>query len=225
MTITIIICPGIHDPELTQQFLASLGEFSRRTLVLPTQQYPPYSGKHVLDFLQQALLSNRMLARSHRQVPDDHSRCDRASLTASTPQFPHLPVMASQHPRPSTLIFISFSAGVVGAIHAARTWQQQHGTVGAFIAVDGWGVPLIETFPCYRLSHDYFTHWSSQILGRGAESFYADPPIPHLQLWSAPETATGWYAQGRGLGMESSTRTTAAKVLQRLLRRHLRNET
>ncbi|HEY9644745.1 MAG TPA: hypothetical protein V6C88_00165 [Chroococcidiopsis sp.] len=95
----------------------------------------------------------------------------------------------------SPLTVISFSAGVVGAIGAAIAWQAWGGSVQSFIALDGWGVPLIGTFPIYRLSHDYFTHQSSARLGGGPDSFYADPDIAHLDLWRSPDTAQGWHIQ------------------------------
>lgn len=120
----------------------------------------------------------------------------------------------------SPLIFISFSAGVVGAIGAAYNWQLTGGDVAAFIALDGWGVPLLASFPLYRLSHDRFTHWSSHLLGGGQESFYADPLVSHLSLWGFPDTATGWHTRAQIGGIETSTSTTAADFLQTLLRRH-----
>ena len=90
------------------------------------------------------------------------------------------------------LLFIAFSAGVVGGIGAAIALQEKGVNIKAFIAIDGWGVPLWGNFPLYRFSHDYFTHWSSAILGTGKESFYADPPVEHLAMWRSPETCQGW---------------------------------
>jgi hypothetical protein len=89
------------------------------------------------------------------------------------------------------VVMIAFSAGVVGAIAATRTWYRQGHTIAAFIAIDGWGVPLFGNFPIYRLSHDRFTHWSSNLLG-GGESFYADPPVDHLTIWKSPRSAWGY---------------------------------
>lgn len=110
------------------------------------------------------------------------------------------------------LSFISFSAGVVGAIGAAWMWEKQGKQVRAFIAFDGWGVPLGGNFPIYRLSHDYFTHWSSALLGSGEESFYADPPVEHLDLWRSPDQAVGWHISKTG-----QSRTNAAAFLAHLL--------
>lgn len=60
---TLLICPGIHPPHLTQEFLQGLGEVSSlismgfdRVLVFPTQQYPAYSAIHILQFLEDCCL-------------------------------------------------------------------------------------------------------------------------------------------------------------------------
>jgi hypothetical protein len=96
----------------------------------------------------------------------------------------------SQESRPTGLIAIGFSAGVVGLAGALSLWQQQGGSVARFFAVDGWGVP-IAGLPLCRLSHDYFTHWSSQLLGAGEVNFYADPPVAHLEMWGEADRVIG----------------------------------
>lgn len=124
--------------------------------------------------------------------------------------------------RQTPVIFISFSAGVVGAIGAAWGWQLAGGEVRAFIAVDGWGVPLSGNFPLYRLSHDYFTHWSSALLGTGEDSFYADPATEHLNLWSKPDLCKGWWIRPQeGNRPQLRTFTTAAQFLKELLSRNM----
>lgn len=107
------------------------------------------------------------------------------------------------------VVFVGFSAGVVGAVGAACHWQQQGNRVMALIALDGWGVPLpMGTFPVYRLSHDWFTCISS-----GGVGFYCDPPIPHLELWRSPQRALGWQVLGPGW----RARMTAANFLQAIV--------
>lgn len=183
---SVIICPGIHNPQLTQDFLQGLNDtdsgnlssrWSEKALIFPTQDYPAYSAVDILAFLQ-------------------------------------------RHPRllETRLIFISFSAGVAGAIGAAWGWQLLGGTVKAFIAFDGWGVPLSGNFPIHRVSHDYFTHWSSALLGAGEDSFYADPAIEHLDLWRSPHTCQGWWLHPvAGSKSEQRTYTTAAQFVNQLL--------
>ena len=177
----IVICPGIHPPDLTDRFLAGLGWADPRarpaelTLCLYPPTAPAYSPLHVLQFLQQL-------------------GCDRA-----TP-----------------LLFISFSAGVVGAIGAARLWQKQGGSVRALMALDGWGVPLIGDFAIHRVSHDRFTHWNFG--WPTPNSFYADPGVEHLALWRSPQTVLGWQinAQNEKIG----ERITVASYITELINRY-----
>lgn len=91
------------------------------------------------------------------------------------------------------ILFLSFSAGVVGAIGAAWAWQATGKQVKGVIALDGWGVPLYGNFPIHRLSHDSWTHLTTNGLEWLSEGFYADPPVPHLELWRSPSTAQGWW--------------------------------
>lgn len=148
----IIICPGIHDPQLTELFIQAIQDkISQNYLVLPTSEYLPYSAIAVYQWLAQQGLSNT-----------------------------------------EPLAFITFSAGVVGGFGAAIAWQLQGGKVERLIAIDGWGMPLVANFPIFRVSHDYFTHWSSGMLGSASAGFYADPGVEHLDLWRSPSTSFGW---------------------------------
>jgi hypothetical protein len=181
----VVICPGIHEPQLTQDFLQALqGDkttdlstcWTQKLLIFPTHEYPAYSTIHILQFLQR-------------------------HATQTTP-----------------IVFISFSAGVAGAIGAAWGWQMLGGQVKAFIAFDGWGVPLQGKFPIHRVSHDYFTHWSSALLGTGEDSFYADPAIEHLDLWRSPDSCQGWWVQRLAPGKtEQRVHTTAAHFVNHLI--------
>jgi hypothetical protein len=178
----LLICPGIHQPELTELFLNGIWknwknqQQSRELLIFPTQDYSAYSSLDILNFIYQ------------------------------------------NNPK-SAIIIISFSAGVVGAIGAALAWQQLGGKIQGFMAIDGWGVPLIGNFPIYRISHDYFTHWSSAILGEGKESFYADPAVEHLELWRSPQTTKGWWIHQTSTGLKTATPTTATKFIQNVFNR------
>ncbi|MBD2569058.1 hypothetical protein [Anabaena lutea] len=193
----IIICPGIHEPELTTSFITGgLNlEHDRSSqqnlvdiLVFPEEGILALSAFHILQFL-----------RLHLQRPADES----LGNGLETP-----------------VIFISFSAGVVGAIIAATKWQLLGGYVKAFIAIDGWGMPLWGNFPIHRLSHDYFTHWSSAVLGSGQDNFYADPPVEHLSMWRSPQTVQGqWVDQSMGFS-PSIKSLSAAEFLHLLLKRY-----
>jgi hypothetical protein len=201
----VIICPGVHSPELTQGFLEGLGKplDPKAVCVFPTERFPAYSAPHILKFLGEQWL-------------DLDGR------------FQH------PYPLPS-VVLVGFSAGVVGAIGVAQVLQSLGISVKALVAIDGWGVPLCNHFPwghfpIHRLSHDRFTHWSSKLLdqtlsvGNGSD-FYADPAVSHLDLWRSPQTASGWstletattqVAQLTGFGQKQYA-TTAAQFIQTLL--------
>jgi hypothetical protein len=102
--------------------------------------------------------------------------------------FPHLDRLN----RETEIIIIAFSAGVVLAALLAPFWQLQGKQIKALIALDGWGVALGGNFPIHRCSHDYFTHWSSALLGTGYDNFYAEPSVAHLTLFANPAQVTGW---------------------------------
>lgn len=123
---------------------------------------------------------------------------------------------------PLPLIAIGFSAGVVGLAGALTLWQQQGGTVARFFALDGWGVPVIG-LPVCRLSHDFFTHWSTLPLGSGKVNFYADPPVDHLQLWGDLERVQGWQISDWPLA-EFSEKGKVPMTAAEFLRRQIKDE-
>ena len=174
--VRVVVCPGIHDRELTQQFIEGLLTTCEERfhpaswLVFPADRHPAYSGLHILRFL-------------HEKLSD------------------HNPDAALRTP----LILIGFSAGVVGAVSAACGWRSLGGMVKALIVIDGWGVPLVGDFPMHRMSHDAFTHWSSAFLGAGEDSFYADPGVGHLDLWRSPQTAAGYWVKPGASSLPTGT--------------------
>lgn len=169
----IIICPGVHSPELTDRFVQSISDrVEADYLILPTAEHPPYNAIAVYQWLERQQLSKMQ-----------------------------------------PLSFVAFSAGVVGGIGAAMAWQLRGGNVQSFIALDGWGMPSLVNFPLYRVSHDAFTHWSSQILGSGEGGFYADPEVDHLELWRSPKACRGWRIISPGC----QTRDTLLNYLTNVL--------
>lgn len=168
----IIICPGFHHPQLTEDFITAMG-------------------------LSQAGLNFLVIPKSIR--PDD---------------FTAIQQWLSQKLNSNAgLFFIGFSAGVVGAIAAAIAWQQTGGTIQGLIAIDGWGVPLFGSFPIYRVSHDKFTHHTSQLLGRGRQNFYCSPDVSHLDLWRSPDSAWGWWEIKIGCRVRCSAAIMINEVL------------
>ena len=187
---TLIICPGIHDPGLSDRFCQalqtqlqisaahSLGQSAQACAVLPTQRYAPFDGFAVWTYWQ----------------------------AVADPDQP--------------LLIVAFSAGVVGAVVATQLWQGQGQAIAALIAVDGWGVPQLGEFPFHRVSHDHFTHWSSSIVGAGQDSFYATPPVEHLDLWQIPNRASGLWIPNTESVATSPMRVTAIEFIATLLQRY-----
>ena len=163
---TVVTIPGINSSWMTRKFVHQLRPLNADLWIVPDYPYPVYSPHHVLEFLDQ--------------------RCSSSTTIAAQAQTAEL----SKNPS-EALLFIGFSAGVVGGIGAARQWQQAGRIVKAFIAIDGWGVPLYGEFPIHRMSHDFWTHWSSHVLGGTGVSFYATPSTSHLELWRSPHTVQG----------------------------------
>ncbi len=170
---TIIICSGIHKPDLTLEFIDGMRRAG-------------------------AGLTDRAI------VPIDYN----------PPLFPpaFFFYLKRHHSLLTPLTIISFSAGVPGAVAGANLWRASGGKIKALIAFDGWGVPLFGDFPLYRVSHDYFTHYTSLISGGGGINFYAEPAISHLDLWRFPDRSRGWKVTPSG-----KSYTNAAVFLARLL--------
>ncbi|WP_017654109.1 hypothetical protein [Fortiea contorta] len=181
----IIICPGIHEPELTESFVS--GWLDRRLeifmastpvniFIYPGRDCLTLSAVNIVEFLG-----------------------DRLKQRQKSP-----------------VMFISFSAGVVGAIVAASWWQHLGGNIKAFVAIDGWGVPLYGDFPIHRMSHNYFTHWSSSLLGSGQDNFYAEPAVDHLSMWRSPQSIQGWRLKSN----QAPSCLSAAEFLHLLLKHY-----
>jgi hypothetical protein len=191
LEMSIIICPGIHEPELTESFRVGLLDVVSNSAIAPSANILVYPGKDVL------VLSALHILQFLR---------DRLSNSLESP-----------------IIFISFSAGVVGAIGAAHLWQLLGGRVKAFIAIDGWGVPLHGNFPIHRMSHDYFTHWSSCLLGCGQNNFYAEPAVEHLSIWRSPQIVQGYCVDSPTEIFPPKGRLTATEFLLMLLKHYEAN--
>ena len=52
----IVICPGFQEQELTHSFVNNITNYFPdldNLLIFPTDQYPPYSGFHLINYLQE----------------------------------------------------------------------------------------------------------------------------------------------------------------------------
>lgn len=165
----LLICPGFHRVELTQHLVQGL-----KTL-------PTLSDLSLLIYPAETIPGAALSGYGIRQFL-------LTQLGRTTADISRVP--------PQPVFFLAFSAGCVGAIATAHHWHSIGGTVGAFFAVDGWGVPLVAPFPVHRLSHDRFTHDTSILLGSDHVDFYADPAVSHLELWSQFSQVQGQQVLG-----------------------------
>ncbi|MEH2106225.1 hypothetical protein [Nostoc sp.] len=195
---TIIICPGIHDPAFTKSFISGWLDTSGGSIDQNQGNILVFPGKDFLSLSALHILEFLRVSVAHR----------RYRFTGSLK---------------SPIIFISFSAGVVGAIGAAHLWQLLGGRVKAFIAIDGWGVALQGNFPIHRMSHDYFTHWSSCLLGCGQNNFYAEPAVDHLSIWRSPQSVQGCWVDSSIEISPPKGRLTATEFLLMLLKHYEAN--
>ncbi len=205
---SVVICPGIHDPGLTMEFLAGLKSiFPHNSKLSSSENILLFSDRTGEKFTSQGITPTLLPCLTPTSLSAFHILQFLSDALGN-------PLNAAP------VVFIGFSAGVVGAIGAAWGWQMLGGKVKAAIALDGWGVPLFGHFPCHRLSHDFFTHWSSSLLGSGEDSFYADPSVEHLTMWRSPQTVTGWWIQPSKGRLQPQSRLTAAEFLTMLLKRY-----
>lgn len=175
----VLICPGMHPPELTADFVVALesaialqasGGIAMQVSAGIANQAVKAAAPPELWGLPSTIAPYAPdLIRSYVL-----ERWQKAGLPADYPT-----------------VWIGFSAGVVGAVAAARRWQREGRIVRGLIAVDGWGVPLGEGFPRFRLGHDRFTAQSCEWLGASDGYFYSDPAVEHLVLWRSPQQAQG----------------------------------
>jgi len=185
----VIICPGFHEASLTEQFVQSVFPSS----VLPTGELPP----------RELLLQHLRPLVVAAFCADPLAVFDWMTQTLGSPE---------ENPQP--VVAIGFSGGVVGIAGALLLWQQQGGQVKKLIAIDGWGMPIVG-LPACRLSHDYFTHWSSLPLGAGKVNFYADPPVDHLQMWRDPNRVSGQAASS--WQRQNDLPVTASEFIRQML--------
>lgn len=174
----LLICPGFHRTEITQRLVQGL-----KTL-------PALSKLSLLSYPAEAVPGAVLSGYGVREFL-------LTQLDWPTQNISQMPVQP--------VFFLAFSAGCLGAIAAAHHWHYLGGTVGAFFAVDGWGVPLAAPFPVHRISHDRFTHDTSALLGSDHIDFYADPAVPHLTLWDQ-------FSQIPGKGVNSAASPQLASL-------------
>jgi hypothetical protein len=189
----VIICPGVHPPELTQGFLEGLGKpFAPKTMcVFPAERFPAYSAPHILKFLGEQWLNQDWQLRA----------ASRKSLVL--------------------IGFSAGVVGAIGAAQVLQSLGVQVKALVAIDGwgVPLWGDFPIHRLSHDRFTHQTSrlldqnhldqNHWREH-----HDSFYADPDVAHLELWRSPQTALGWSTEGSG---QKQYQITAAQFLQKLL--------
>jgi hypothetical protein len=55
------------------------------------------------------------------------------------------------------------------------------------------------------------------VLGAGSDSFYADPPVAHLDLWQFPDRASGFRVQSSANQPSTETAVTAIAFIAAII--------
>ena len=176
----VIICPGFHPPALTDCFVQSV--FSQSIFGQSVLNLDPSNANQKVSSLELSVQFCPLVVDAFCANPA--AVFDWMTQTLGSPNQKADPILA-----------IGFSGGVVGMAGALAFWRQQGGQVANFLAIDGWGMPIVG-LPVCRLSHDEFTHWSTLPLGAGKVNFYADPSVEHLQMWGNPNQVSGQVREG-----------------------------
>ena len=184
----VVICPGIHPPELTDGFVAALEK------AIATQDS---------EGIAQQAVDSSALPNAGEAASQSSAGRELQLWMLPSGIAPYGPDLIRSHvlerwqqaelPPSYPTAWIGFSAGVVGAVVTARRWQREGGLVKGLIAVDGWGVPLGDRCPRFRLGHDRFTAQSCEWLGASDGFFYCDPALGHLDLWRSPQQSWGHW--------------------------------
>jgi hypothetical protein len=240
----LVICPGVHAPKLSQEFLQALADELATLEDEKESDNIPGKGFCLADPPNSPLSRGTLNSVSplfKGGLRGNPAECDPAQSTFASweigldtalvfptdrnPPYSAPAILQFLHQQlsrefPQTwltvpLVLIGFSAGVVGAVGAAWGWRSLGGKVQTLIALDGWGVPLWGDFPIHRVSHDAFTHWSSALLGTGSDNFYAEPGVEHLDLWRSPHTSHGWQIPADST--QPPIATTAARFIAEVL--------
>lgn len=167
----MVVCPGVHSPQLTESFLAAV-ELDRvgtgRICLIPGDRQPVYSPLHGLSVLQHRLGA----PWAAPPVLFLGFSAGVVSLAAIAPLWQAL-------------------GGTVQGLIALDGWGVPLG--GNFpihrLSHDrftDWSSALLDA-PLDLLT----------AAARG-DRFYAEPAIAHLDLWRSPHTTTGWWHSASG---------------------------
>ena len=196
--VILAICGGFHDPQDTDGVLSLWAEDPDLSAIpavvlgggvpwAPLSAHALRQSLDATDFIDPGVIDPSVIDSGFI----DPGVIDSGVRTAQRSEASSSPHPQENSPGYPDLILWAFSAGGVGAVTMAHHWHRYRGAVRAIFLVDGWGIPWAGNVPCHRLSHDAFTHHSSRLLGAGRADFFAQPAVPHRQLWRSPHRVMG----------------------------------
>jgi len=190
MATVIVVCPGVHSPQLTASFLAAMAldqADPMRVCVIPGDRQPVYSPLHGLSMLQHRLGA----PWAAPPVLFLGFSAGVVSLAAIAPLWQAL-------------------GGTVLGLIALDGWGVT--LAGNFpihrLSHDrftDWSSALLD------LPLDLLT-----AAARG-DRFYAEPAVAHLDLWRSPHTTTGWWQSASGTQRFTTAAVCLQALIQRAI--------
>ncbi len=190
MATVIVVCPGVHSPQLTASFLTAMAldqADPMRVCVIPGDRQPVYSPLHGLSMLQHRLGA----PWAAPPVLFLGFSAGVVSLAAIAPLWQAL-------------------GGTVLGLIALDGWGVT--LAGNFpihrLSHDrftDWSSALLD------LPLDLLT-----AAARG-DRFYAEPAVAHLDLWRSPHTTTGWWQSALGTQRFTTAAVCLQALIQRAI--------
>ncbi len=190
MATVIVVCPGVHSPQLTASFLTAMAldqADPMRVCVIPGDRQPVYSPLHGLSMLQHRLGA----PWAAPPVLFLGFSAGVVSLAAIAPLWQAL-------------------GGTVQGLIALDGWGVT--LAGNFpihrLSHDrftDWSSALLD------LPLDLLT-----AAARG-DRFYAEPAVAHLDLWRSPHTTTGWWQSASGTQRFTTAAVCLQALIQRAI--------
>ncbi|WP_448596280.1 hypothetical protein [Thermoleptolyngbya sp.] len=190
MATVIVVCPGVHSPQLTASFLTAMAldqADPMRVCVIPGDRQPVYSPLHGLSMLQHRLGA----PWAAPPVLFLGFSAGVVSLAAIAPLWQAL-------------------GGTVLGLIALDGWGVT--LAGNFpihrLSHDrftDWSSALLD------LPLDLLT-----AAARG-DRFYAEPAVAHLDLWRSPHTTTGWWQSASGTQRFTTAAVCLQALIQRAI--------
>lgn len=190
MATVIVVCPGVHSPQLTASFLEAVvldRAETVRTCIIPGDRQPVYSPLHGLSVLQH-----------------------RLGAPWAAPPVLFLGFSAGVVSLAAIAPFWQALGGTVQGLIALDGWGVP--LVGEFpihrLSHDrftDWSSALLDG-PLNLLT-----------AAERGDRFYAEPAVAHLDLWRSPHTTTGWWLSASGTQTFTTAAAGLQALIQRAI--------